>query len=226
MVIIIRKLNVFIDETGDLGFSKKSSDLYGVSFAFHDSANLLNKHVTYLNTKLKKLGFNNMIHCALLIANRDEYHVFDIDTRKNIFKTLFNFSRKIDAKYKTIMTNKKYINNSKTLKDKLGIEIRQLVENNKSFFDKYDKITIYYDNGQESLGKILDKEFSIFNSYKHIIEFDHKKYKLFQVADMLTVIDKYDYKYKNKIQFSKAEKYFFSNDEIRKILKGLSKKRF
>ena len=43
---------------------------------------------------------------------------------------------------------------------------------------------------------------------------------------MLTFVDKYDYKYKNKIAFTKNEKYFFGTEEIRKILKELNKKRF
>lgn len=43
---------------------------------------------------------------------------------------------------------------------------------------------------------------------------------------MLTFIDKYDYKYKNKIPFTNGEKYFFTEDNIRKILKELNKKRF
>lgn len=42
---------------------------------------------------------------------------------------------------------------------------------------------------------------------------------------MLTFIDKYDYKYKNNITFTKGEKYFFSDEEIRKVLRGLEKKR-
>ncbi len=43
---------------------------------------------------------------------------------------------------------------------------------------------------------------------------------------MLTYIDKYDYKYKNKMSIANGEKYFFSTNEIRKILKELNKKRF
>lgn len=43
---------------------------------------------------------------------------------------------------------------------------------------------------------------------------------------MLTYIDKYNYKYKNKMSFTKSEQYFFNLDEIRKILKELNKKRF
>ena len=43
---------------------------------------------------------------------------------------------------------------------------------------------------------------------------------------MLTYIDKYDYKYKNKMPITKIERYFFIYEEIRKILKELDKKRF
>ena len=62
--------------------------------------------------------------------------------------------------------------------------------------------------------------------FEHRVEFDHKEKRLFQVSDMLTYIDKYDYKYKNKMSFTKSEKYFFTDDEIRKILRELNKKRF
>ena len=33
------RLNIFIDESGDFGFVKGSSELYGVSFTIHESSN-------------------------------------------------------------------------------------------------------------------------------------------------------------------------------------------
>ena len=42
---------------------------------------------------------------------------------------------------------------------------------------------------------------------------------------MLTFIDKYNYKYKNKMKFTKGEKYFFTDEEIRLILRNIDKKR-
>ncbi len=101
-----------------------------------------------------------------------------------------------------------------------------MVSENENHFKNFDKIVMYYDNGQESLGAILESIFSRFEGFEHRINFDHKEKRLFQVSDMLTFIDKYDYKYKNKISFTKGEKYFFSVEEIRKILKELNKKRF
>ena len=101
-----------------------------------------------------------------------------------------------------------------------------MIIENENYFKKFDKIVMYYDNGQETLGTILDAIFSRFESFEHKAEFDHKEKRLFQVSDMLTYIDKYDYKYKNKMPFTKSEKYFFSFEEIRRVLKEINKKRF
>lgn len=68
--------------------------------------------------------------------------------------------------------------------------------------------------------------FSRYENFEHRVEFNHKEKRLFQVSEMLTYIDKYDYKYKNKMSFTKSEKYFFNFEEIRKILKELQKRDF
>ena len=101
-----------------------------------------------------------------------------------------------------------------------------MIKEHENFFNKFDKIVMYYDNGQEILGTILDSIFLRFDDFEHRVEFDHKEKRLFQVSDMLTYIDKFDYKYKNKLPFTKGEKYFFTDEEIRKILRELNKKRF
>lgn len=84
-----------------------------------------------------------------------------------------------------------------------------MVNNNEDYFKKFDKIVLYYGNGQETLGTILESIFYRFSGFEHRINFDHKEKRLFQVSDMLTYIDKYDYKYKNKMKITQAEKYFF-----------------
>ena len=94
------------------------------------------------------------------------------------------------------------------------------------FFKQFDKIVMYYDNGQEVLGTILNSIFRKFDNFEHKINFNHQEKRLFQVSDMLTFIDKYNYKYQNKMRFTKGENLFFSREEIRKIIKELNKKRF
>ena len=61
-MIIIKRLNIFIDESGDFGFSKGSSKLYAVSFTLHESADSIKNELAYLNEKLNKLNYDGMIH--------------------------------------------------------------------------------------------------------------------------------------------------------------------
>ena len=222
----MKRLNIFVDETGEFGFGTGASELYGVSFTFHEHNDDIMPELLKLNERLDKIGYTNMIHMADLIMHRGDYVNFNIDTRKSIFKAIYHFSRKISVKYHTIIIDKKYTDNSRILRQKLSTDINKMIKENESYFEKFDEIVMYYDNGQETLGIILDSIFSRFEGFEHRVDFDHKEKRLFQVSDMLTYIDKFDYKYKNKMSFTRGEKYFFTYDEIRKILRELNKKRF
>ena len=219
-------LNIFVDETGEFGFGKGTSNLYGVSFTFHDHNDNIMHEVNKLNDRLNRIGYTNMIHMADLIIKRGDYKNFNISIRKSIFNAIYQFSRRIPVKYKTIIIDKRYTDNGMILKQQLSYEINKMIKEHEKYFNKFDKIVMYYDNGQEILGTILDSIFLRFDDFEHRVEFDHKEKRLFQVSDMLTYIDKFDYKYKNKLPFTKGEKYFFTNEEIRKNLRELNKKRF
>ena len=109
-MIIIKRLNIFIDESGDFGFVKGSSDLYAVSFTLHESSVSIETELKYLNEKLKSLNYNGMIHLAYLIAKRGDYSHFNFEKRKSIFWSIFYFSSRVKVKIKTIIIDKKYIN--------------------------------------------------------------------------------------------------------------------
>ena len=222
----MQRLNIFVDETGEFGFGKESSLLYGVSFTFHEQNDDIMLELNKLNARLDRIGYTDMIHMADLIMRREDYKNFDIAMRKSIFNSIYQFSRKIPVKYKTIIIDKRYTNDARTLRQRLSAEINKMIKEHEMYFNRFDKIVMYYDNGQETLGTILDSIFLRFEGFEHRVNFNHKEKRLFQVSDMLTFIDKYDYKYKNKMPFTRGEKYFFSVEEIRKILKKLNKKRF
>ena len=224
-VIRIKRLNIFIDESGDFGFVKGSSDLYAVSFTLHESSDSIQSELKYLNERLKKLNYEGMIHLAYLVAKRGDYSHFDLEKRKSIFWAIFYFSNRVKVKLKTIIIDKKYINKKMQLNMALAREIGQFVNDNREYIESFDKVVIYYDNGQETLATILDTLFATNPKVERRVEFDHTKKRLFQVSDMLTVIDKMDYKRKNKMPFTKAEKYFFTGKDFRQIIDLLKNKR-
>ena len=221
----MKTLNIFIDESGDFGVNNNASDLYVVSFVYLSSLNNIEPFLNALKKRLNKLKFTKMIHTADLIRHKGDYKDLFIDQRRKIFTAIYQFSRKSPIKLKSIIVNKKYTNTYKLLKKQLTMELNELISNNLKYFQKFDKITIYYDNGQSQLTSILEDVFKNFN-ISFISDFDKIKEKLFQVADMLTFMDKYYYKFKHKLYISKNEKIFFENMEMRKLLKGLKSKRF
>lgn len=219
----MKKLNIFIDESGDFGINDNASDLY-VSFVFLSSLNNIEPFLNAFKERLNKLKFTKMIHTADLIRHKGDYKDLSIDLKKSIFNSLFVFTKRSPIKLKNIVVNKKYTDSYKLLKKQLTAELNDLVSSNHKFFQQFDKIVIYYDNGQSQLAAILEDVFKDFN-ISLISDFDKTKEKLFQVADMLTFIDKYYYKYKHKLYISKNEKIFFENMEMRKLLKELKNKR-
>ena len=224
-VIRIKRLNIFIDESGDFGFVKGSSDLYAVSFTLHESSDSIQSELKYLNERLKNLNYEGMIHLAYLVAKRGDYSHFDLEKRKSIFWAIFYFSNRVKVKLKTIIIDKKYINKKMQLNMALAKEIGQFINDNREYLESFDKIVIYYDNGQETLATILDTIFATNSKVERRVDFDHTEKRLFQVSDMLTVIDKMDYKRKNKMPFTKAEKYFFTGKDFRQIIDLLKNKR-
>lgn len=224
-MIKIKRLNIFIDESGDFGFVDGSSDLYAVSFTLHESSDQITGELNYLNESLNKQNYDGMLHLAYLVAKRDDYSDFTLEQRQKIFWTIFNFARKVPVKLKTVLLDKRYMNTKSQLNKAIFTEISKFVADNKKYFETFDKIVIYYDNGQETLGTILDIIFVADDKIERRIEFDHTRKRLFQVSDMLTFIDKLDYKFHNNMTFTKAEKYFFTNKEIVYIKRKLKNKR-
>ena len=224
-MLTIKRLNIFIDESGDFGFVDGSSDLYAVSFTLHESSDSIQNELKYLNEKLAKLKYDGMIHLAYLVAKRGDYSHFNLEQRKSIFWAIFYFSCRVKVKIRTVVIDKKYINKKMQLNTALAREIGKFIIDNQEYINSFDKVVIYYDNGQETLATILDTLFATNPRVERKIDFDHKQKRLFQVSDMLTVIDKLDYKRKNKMPFTNAEKFFFKGKDFRHIIDLLRNKR-
>ena len=105
---IMKRLNIFVDETGEFGFGNGASELYGVSFTFHEQNNDIMLELNKLNDRLYNIGYTDMLHIADLIMKRGDYSKFPIAKRKSIFNSIYQFCRRIPVKYKTIIIDKKY----------------------------------------------------------------------------------------------------------------------
>lgn len=137
------------------------------------------------------LGHKGMIHTALLVSRKNEYNKWSFEKRKDVFSTLYNFARKIGVRLKSVVIDKKYFNMRIRLKKKLKDEMEKFIRENWNYINSYKKVIIFYD----------DVEF--------VSKFNHEDNRIFQVADMLTVFDKLDFKIKNRLLLVRMRKSFF-----------------
>ncbi len=222
-------LSIFVDESGDFGRYDYRCPYYIVTFVMHEQKYPINKQVDTLNQYLSdmKMGIHT-IHTAPLIRREKVYIDLDILERLKIFNTLFRFTRKVDIKYKNIIVEKKH-RNQMDINNSISKQLSSFVKDNLSHFQSFDKIIIYYDNGQTPLAKIL---VSVFSSWFHD-KFEYRvvmpsEYKLFQTADLICTLSLIEQKLLYGQKMTQSELRFFDNYRNLKInyLKHLKKLEF
>ena len=107
-----------------------------------------------------------------------------------------------------VVVNRKEAPDKISLAGRLGREISNVIGKHKAFFDGFDKIIVYYDNGQIELGAILNTVFSIHFSNVEFRKAEPQKYRLLQAADFICSMELLKIK-KIENRLSKSEKQFF-----------------
>lgn len=222
-----KTLSVFIDESGDFGPYEVHAPYYLVALVYHDQSFDISQNLSSFETHLQYHGYgSHAIHTGPLIRREDDYAHERPEVRKSLFSALFNFARKIPINYDRIRIEKHNCPDEITLTARISRQFGEILDRSREFFDSFDHIIIYYDNGQTQLTKIITSVFS-----SHFLSVEYRKvlpvdYRLFQVADMVCTLELLSVKADQKT-FSKSELEFFNSiREFRKnYLKWLQKKR-
>lgn len=138
---------------------------------------------------------------------------------------MFHFTRKIPISYICAKIKKHECLDEVDITTKLSKSISCVLRDHIEYFESFDKIIVYYDNGQIELTKILT---SLFNALLSNVEFRRVKpsdYKLFQVADLVCTLELLIEKARLS-SFSNSEREFFHSerDFKRDNYKYISKK--
>ena len=109
----------------------------------------------------------------------------ELKERRKILKTFTTFVKKCPIKYKTFYVEKKHLEGEVELASKLAKQISNFLKDNLQYFNEFDVVKVYYDNGQIELTKLLT---GIFYTLFSNVEFNKvipSDYKLFQAADLV-----------------------------------------
>lgn len=220
-------LSIFVDESGDFGEYAKHAPYYIVSMVFHDQTVDISPNIKQLDNSLIQIGYGDgqAIHTEPLIRRERPYQYFQPNERRAIFSKLYYFTLNCEIKYKSFIFHKIEFKNNFKLEDRIARDISLFIKENLLVFLKYDKIILYYDNGQHELSQIL---YAVFEA--ELPSFEVRKvlpseYRLFQVADLLCTLELLKEKIKHGNLSKSEEIIFHSKRDLKKdFLKGIQKK--
>ena len=104
-------------------------------------------------------------------------------------------------------------------------DVYNFLLDNFDYFNSFNEIIIYYDNGQNLITKILNGAFAISSlNYEFKKEVVPGSYRLFQVADFVSTVKLLEMKL-NKNELSNSELKFVDVYHLKKnYIKGVNKK--
>lgn len=185
-------LSVFIDESGDFGPYDAAAPYYLVAMILHNQDVNITENISLMDEHIDRLGYpNHAIHTGPLIRRESVYANELMEDRKRLI-------RKIECSDVIAMTGK--------LSKAITLEIMK----HEDFWNSFDKLIVYYDNGQVELTKILS---SVFNVLYPNVEFRKVRpvdYRLFQVADLICTMELLSEKAESN-SFTKSETEFFGS---------------
>lgn len=207
-----KQLSVFIDESGDFGTYEKYCPYYIVSMVLHEQDKQIKQELNLFSKKLSRLGFNDhAIHTAPLIRMDNKiYQDTTLEKRRQLFTSLFSLAQKLPIHYLSATIVKDKEDDEVTLSGKLTKTIVSEIKNNYEYFSSFDKITVYYDNGQVQLTKIIVTVFNSLFSNVEMRKVIPSDYRLFQIADLFCTIELINTKRINS-RLSHSEKAFFTS---------------
>ena len=222
-----RTLNITIDESGDFGAYQQHSPYYLVAMLFHDDRNDIEHASQLLDNQIKNLGHEvHAIHTGPIIRREGNYINLAIDERKRLLNALMHFSRRIDVQYCVLCIEKRECKDIIEVTSRISKKIQVFVNKQKSYFQQYDEINVYYDNGQIELTRILTSTLSVLLPNVTFHRVKPSEYKLFQLIDMYCALELTALKFEAKAPSQSELEVFHNNRAFKKdYLKKIRKKR-
>ncbi len=220
--MLLRELSIFIDESGDFGPTQQHSPFYVLSLVLHDQNDDITGHLDKIHDALHVRGLpvNHAIHTGPLIRREKDYLWMEMSARRSIFRVLVDFVRMSDVTHHSWVFSKRELGDTDHLVSVMSRELGALIRSHTAYFSSWDRVVIYYDNGQKELTNLVN---SVFNA--HLTNVEVRKvlpsdYSLFQAADLCCTLALLRHKIAT-VGLSNSERDFFSTpkDSAERALK-------
>ena len=191
-----KELSIFVDESGDRA---GQSRYYLLTLVLHDqSKSIVEKVMKYEDSLAYKNLPNTPFHSEPLLNGRGEYRNLSIESRKKLLYSFNVLAQRLPISYKTFIYKRSEFLDASVLSIRMKRDISNLLFDNLGFFQHFDEVKVYYDNGQDIVRRALEDSigFVLSAGVVQLRKTSMTDYRLEQIADYFCTIElaavKYD----------------------------------
>ena len=222
----MRELSIFIDESGDVG---SCSDYYLVGFVFHDQSVDISTSINRYRQSLSDAGLTeHTFHFTPVIRGHEQYAQIDLNVRKCFLMRFQIFVEKTPFRYMVLRYRKREFSSEYALAERIERELISFIKEQAEFFFGYDRIKVYYDNGQQTVKYAVHRAVHMCLSsnaavYRNAMP---KDYYMSQVADYVCGIELAALRYERHADSPTDHRFFgdrrsFTKNYLKKIRRKL-----
>lgn len=220
------ELSIFIDESGSDGLRDK---YYLVTLVVHEQDDSLLENIGLYEQSLSARNLPDIpFHASPLLNGHADYTHLSLAERKKLLSSFRVFVRHVPVRYATVALKTKEYANANEVSRVMRRMLIEFIFDELSYFQGFDRVKIYYDNGQQSIVEAVRKAMNYALAkdtviYKNALPAD---YRLSQVADYIYTMEFTALKFADKTTTATDEKFFGSWSQFKKgILKEIRTKK-
>ncbi len=209
------ELSVMVDESGS-----EDSRYYLVTLVFHDQAKDISGPIALYEAALRQKGLPDVpLHASPLMNGHDDYRGMGIEQRKRMLSAFFMMFQHMPVRYRTLSYVKREVSDRDALTARIRRDIVNLIFDELAYFQSFDAVKVYYDQGQGIVTKAIHDAVEYALSKNAIVYRDASpaQYRLLQVADLLCTLELTEIKYQAHEQTATDEKVFGTHGRFKKL---------
>ncbi len=222
----MRELSIFADESGG---QNGHSKYYALTLVFHDQSHDIAEKIEKHHRGLRDRGLEDIpLHAGPLLTGHEGYENMSFERRKAHLTLFFVDLQKLPVTYHTFMYRRSEVGDKDAFATRMRRDLTNFFFDYLEFFQSFDVVKIYYDNGQESVTRALHAAAEYVLS-KNVVTYRKTRasdFFLSQAADMLCTLELTAQKYASGEATRTDERMFGCNRAFRKnYLKAIRRKR-
>lgn len=220
------EISLFVDESGEIGTESK---YYLLTLVFHEQNNSISHAINAYENDIRMKHLPDIpLHASPLMNGNDEYTGMDIQDRKRLLQSFFTMLQHLPVKYHAFAYKKSEFEDGPALEARIKRDIVNLIFDNLDYLQRFDKVKVYYDDGQYVVTKALHDavEYALSTNAIMYKNSGPKDYRLAQTADLICTLELTALKFEAKEATKTDNRFFgaygsFKKNYLKKIRKKL-----